>query len=352
MRDVSLLERICRELPKADLHLHLDGSVRPETVLAFAKDAGKPIDLPSTLRKMRVAPESRSLPEYLLKFPFVNSFLQSPARLERVTTELLQDCAAENVQVAEIRFCPALHLREGASLDEILDGVLKGFAAGAKATGIKGGVIVDCLREQQPEKMTELAELAVRYKDRGVVALDLAGNEADYDGKNAVPAFQVAGQAGLRRIAHAGEASGPDSIRQAVDELGAERIGHGTHLLGDTKLQAEIAQRGIPLEVCLTSNVHTRAVSDYASHPYVRYLRTGVKVTINTDNRTVSNTTLSHELALAWFWGDLTRDELKRLVVNGVDAAFLPSEEKAMLREKFATEFDAVIGRWSAPGRT
>lgn len=346
MRDPSLLERICRELPKADLHLHLDGSVRPATVLAFAREDGKPLDAATVERRMRVSPDNRSLPEYLLKFPFVNAFLQRPERLARVTRELLEDCAAENVRVAEVRFCPLLHTVDGARAEEILEAVLAGFAEGSKATGVRGGVIVDCLREQPAERQNDLAELAIRYKDRGVVALDLAGNEADHDGKASMAAFDSAGRAGLRRIAHAGEAAGPESIREAITALGAERIGHGTRLLGDAALTAEIAERGIPLEVCLTSNVQTRAVSDFATHPFCRYLRAGVRVTINTDNRTVSNTTSSKELALAWFFGELTRDELKRLVVNGVDAAFLPSEEKAQMRESFAVEFEKVIARF------
>lgn len=345
MRDVSTLEAICRELPKTDLHLHLDGSVRPESVVEFAAEAGKPLDLATAQKRMRVAGESRSLPEYLTKFPFVNSYLQTALRLERVTRELVEDCARENVRIAEIRFCPLLHTLEGLRMEAILEAVLSGFASAAKATGVKGGVIVDCLREQAPEKQIELAELAVRYKDRGVIALDLAGNEASHDAKNSLGAFQIAGLAGLRRIAHAGEADGPASIRQAIDVLQAERIGHGTKLLGDMKLQSEIVERGIPLEMCLTSNVQTRAVSDYDTHPFCRYLRAGVRVTLNTDNRTVSNTNSSRELALAWFWGALTRDELKRVVMNGVDASFLPSEEKASMRESLANEFEIVLSR-------
>src|SRR5688500_11777226 len=280
MRDVATLEKICREIPKADLHLHLDGSIRPQTVVELAKKADKPIDLATAQKRMRVASETRSLPEYLSKFPFVNSLLQTPETLGRVTRELLEDCAADNVKVAERRFCPQLHVVGGASQSEILEGVLAGFQEGAKQ-GVRGGVIVCCLHEISAEKNNELAELAVKYKDRGVVALDLAGNEADHDAKNALAAFEVAGRAGLRRVAHAGEADGPDSIRQAVETLRAERIGHGTKLLGDPALQGEIVQRGIPLEVCLTSNVQTRAVSEYAVHPFVRYLRSGVRVTIN-----------------------------------------------------------------------
>ena len=346
MRDVATLEGICRDFPKADLHLHLDGSVRPKTLAELSDRGPRVVDLATAERKMRVSPDNRSLPDYLTRFSFVNSYLQTPETVGRVTRELVADCAAENVRIAEIRFCPLLHTIGGASPEAILHGVLDGFAAASKEHGVKGGVIVCALREQTAEQTQLLAELAVKYKDRGVVALDLAGNESDHDAKNALVAFDTAGNAGLRRIAHAGEADGPESIRSAIETLRAERIGHGTRLLGDTKLTAEIAQRGIPLEVCLTSNVQTRAVSDYATHPFCRYLRAGVRVTINTDNRTVSSTSSSKELALAWYWGELTRDELKKLVLNGAAASFLSADEKAAAHETFERGFEETLAKY------
>lgn len=345
MRDVASLERICRDFPKADLHLHLDGSVRPKTLAELSEKGLRKVDLETAERKMRVSPDNRSLADYLTRFSFVNTYLQSPDALARVTRELVADCAAENVRIAEIRFCPTLHTIGGSSAELILQAVLDAFATASREHKVKGGIIVCALREQPADQSQQLSELAVRYKDKGVIALDLAGNEADYDAKNVLLAFDAAGNAGLRRIAHAGEADGPESIRSAIDVLKAERIGHGTRLLGDTKLTAEIAQRGIPLEVCLTSNVQTRAVSDYATHPFCRYLRAGVRVTINTDNRTVSNTTSSKELALAWHYGELTREELKKLVMNGAAASFLPSEEKTSAAEEFEGGFEAVLAR-------
>jgi len=345
MRDVATLERICRDLPKADLHLHLDGSVRPKTLVELSEKGLRKVDLASAERKMRVSPDNRSLVDYLTRFSFVNTYLQTPEALGRVTRELVADCAAENVRIAEIRFCPLLHTLQGASPEAILAGVLDAFAAASKEHNLKGGIIVCALREQPADSSQQLAELAVKYKDKGVIALDLAGNEADHGTKNVLLAFDAAGNAGLRRIAHAGEADGPESIRSAIDVLKAERIGHGTRLLGDAKLTAEIAQRGIPLEVCLTSNVQTRAVSDYATHPFCRYLRAGVRVTINTDNRTVSNTNSSHELALAWFYGELTRDELKKLVLNGAAASFITADEKTAAHEEFESGFEAVLAK-------
>lgn len=348
MRDVLSLERICREFPKADLHLHLDGSVRPKTLAELSEKGVRKVDLATAERKMRVTSDNRSLVDYLTRFSFVNTYLQSPDALGRVTKELVADCAAENVRIAEIRFCPALHTIGGSSMEMVLQAVLDGFASAAREHKINGGIIVCALREQPQEMANEIAELAVRYKDKGVIAIDLAGNEADHDAKNVLLAFDNAGNSGVRRIAHAGEADGPESIRNAIDVLKAERIGHGTRLLGDTSLIAEIAQRGIPLEVCLTSNVQTRAVSDYATHPFCRYLRAGVRVTINTDNRTVSHTNSSRELALAWHWGELTRDELKKLVLNGASASFLSADEKAAAHEEFEGGFEAVLARASA----
>ncbi len=357
MTAMAQLERICRALPKTDLHVHLDGSVRPATLVDLAASAKattpavRPIDRATAERRMRVGSESRSLPDYLSKFAFTNGYLQTPEALARVTRELVEDAAAENVRILEIRFCPLLHTAGGAPASEILEAVLISFREAAESRGVRGGILVDALREHPSDKCQQMAELAVQYKERGVLAFDLAGNEAEHDATSAASAFEIVGAAGLRRIAHAGEAAGPESIRQAVDVLRAERIGHGTKLLGDAKLLAEIAERGIPLEVCLTSNIQTRAVSDLSTHPFCRYLRAGVRVTINTDNRTVSNTTSTRELAFAWYYGGLTREELKRLLLHGVDASFLSPDEKASLREEFAAQFEEVLSREGVQAR-
>jgi adenosine deaminase len=265
--------------------------------------------------------------------------------LARVARELVEDVAKENVRYLEARFCPSIHSVGGSSLDQIVDGVLEGLRQGSEATGVGTGLIICALREQAAGASMMLAELAAAYRGRGVVAFDLAGDESK-PAEPHFPAFEHVGAAGLARIAHAGEAAGPENIREAIEKLGAERIGHGTKLLGDPSLLNEVAERGIPLEVCLTSNVHTRAVADYDGHPFARYVRQGIRVTVNTDNRTVSSTDSTHELARAFVHGELTQEELRRVVVAGVEAAFLPSDEKATLKRDFETQFDSIVAEF------
>lgn len=344
MSDLEIVEAFCKKLPKVDLHVHLDGSLRPETLLEVvqAEQPKRGWTLEQVTERVRVPADCRSLPDYLRRFNFVYRFVQSPEVLERGAAELVEDSAAENIKYVEVRFCPHVHVGRGAKPQDLVEGVLRGLAAGTAKTGVRSALIICALREQESKASMELAELAIAYRHQGVVAFDLAGNEADFDAKKHYEAFDRVGEAGLARIAHAGEAAGPESIREAIEKLGAERIGHGTRLLGDPQLLRDIVERGIPLEVCPTSNVHTRAVANYDGHPVGRYLRQGLRITLNTDNRTVSNTTLAHEYARAWLHGELSEEEIRRILVAGVDAAFLPSEDKATMREEFRQAFDRL----------
>lgn len=349
MKNLQSALEVCRQLPKTDLHVHLDGSVRPETLLELASgyDEYTTWTLESITHKMRVDKDCRSLADYLERFGFVNRYLQGPEAIERVASELVEDAAEDNVKYIEARFCPSIHTVSGATPESIVEAALAGLKKGSEKTGTRSALILCAMREQEPKTSMALAELAVTYRNSGVVAFDLAGDESK-PAKPHYPAFDHVGSIGIPRIAHAGEAAGPENIKEAVDKLGAERIGHGTRLLGDLDLLNEIAERGIPLEVCPTSNVQTRAVSNYDGHPFARYLRSGVKITINTDNRSVSGTSASHELARAWVHGELTVDEVKGICIAGVDAAFLPADDKAQLKEVFQDALTTLFSEVTA----
>lgn len=348
MKKLDKALEICRELPKTDLHVHLDGSVRPATMLEAVQALdSRDWTLEQVTERMRVDREVRSLQDYLKKFDFITRYLQGAEIIERVSAELVEDAAAENVRYVEARFCPSLHSVSGQPLEAIVEAALAGLKRGSEKTGVPSNLIICAMREQMPSASMMLADLVVRYRDQGVVAFDLAGDESK-KAEPHYPAFEHVGSVGVARIVHAGEAAGPENIKEAIEKMGAERIGHGTRLLGDLDLLNEIAERGIPLEVCPTSNVQTRAVSNYDGHPFARYLRSGVKITINTDNRSVSNTTSSYELARAWVHGELTVDELKRVVIAGVDAAFLSADEKTDLKRDVAARFDAVVNPGAA----
>jgi adenosine deaminase len=337
---------LLRRLPKTDLHLHLDGSLRPRTVFELAREQGvrMPGKSPKEVAKMlKVGPRTRNLGDYLKRFDVALSVLQVPDALERVAYELAEDCAFENVRHLEVRYSPILHQKRGLKLPAILEPVLKGLQRAERELHVSTGVIICGMRNISPRRSFELAQLAVRYKDQGVVAFDLAGKEKDYPARDHRKAFRYIADHNLSSTVHAGEDFGPPSIAQALHDCGAHRIGHGTRLREDPELMAYVNDHRVPLEVCLTSNVQTRAVRALKDHPFREYFDRGVRVTLNTDNRTVSDTTLTKEYALAARTFRLTPYQLKRIAINGFKSAFLPYAQKARLLRRVVLEIDTVF---------
>ena len=327
-------------LPKAELHVHLDGSLRPSTMLELAADlqVSLPASEPQGLAEAMRAADSRNLEEYLEKFAITLSLMQTPGAMERIAFELAEDAARENVRYLEIRYSPVLHTKKGMSLEEAVAAPLRGLSRAEGELGIRTGLILCGIRSMEPSVSLRLAELAVTFMDQGVVAFDLAGPEAGNPARAHREAFQHAEDHNLPVTIHAGEAAGADSIAQAVHECHARRIGHGTRLLEDPALEAFVNDHRIPLEVCLTSNVQTRVVPSLAEHPFRRYFDAGLVVTLNTDNRLMSGTTLTQEYALAREHLGLTWDELKEVSLLGFQSAFLPYEAKVNLLEEVEGE--------------
>ena len=327
-------------IPKAELHVHLDGSLRPDTMIELARQEGiaLPATDPEVLARAMWARDSRSLVEYLEKFAITLPLLQRQEALERTAYELGEDAAAENVRYMEVRYSPILHTQGKMSLEEAVEAPLRGLAAAEHTFGIRTGLIICGLRHMDASSSLELAELAVAYRDRGVVAFDLAGREAGNPARRHQQAFQYAADHNLAITIHAGEADGAGSIAQAIHECHARRIGHGTRLLEDPALEAYVNDFRIPLELCLTSNVQTRAASSYHEHPFRRYFDAGLVVTLNTDNRLVSGTTLTEEYWLAHQHLGLEWEELKEVAFLGFQAAFLPYEAKVNLLEEVEEE--------------
>lgn len=330
-------------LPKAELHVHLDGSIRPATLIELAEQRGKPLPThdPAELQR-HMSMDAGSLEAYLARFPLTLSVMQDAPAIERIAFELAEDSARENVRYVEVRWCPELNTREGLSMAASVEAALRGLALAERARGIRATAILCALRNWEPELSREIAELAVAYRDEGVVAFDLAGPEHGYPARDHRDAFRVAADAGLGITVHAGEAYGPESIRQALDDCGAARIGHGTRLFQDAALMQRVRDRQIPLEVCLTSNVQTGAVGSIAAHPARGYYDAEVAVTLNTDNRLVSGITLTDEYwaahrALGFGWS-----ELVEIADTGFRAAFLPAQEKAELIDRVRAEIAAL----------
>jgi adenosine deaminase len=326
-----------RALPKAELHVHLDGSLRPATLLELARARGVP--LPSDdvveLERRVVATDAGSLERYLAAFELTVAVMQDAATLERIAYELVVDAHAEGVRYLEVRYCPALNTRTGLALDETVAAPLRGLARARSDVGVRATIIVCALRHLDPAVSVRLAELAARFRDRGVVGFDLAGPERGHPAREHRNAFALAAEAGLGLTVHAGEAAGPESIREALDDCRAQRIGHGTRLGDDPALLAHVRDAGIPLEVCITSNVQTGAVASYHTHPVRGYLDRGVAVTLSTDNRLVSGTTLTDELWKAHSYLGFTWAELVAVGRASFQHAFLPAAERARLLADF-----------------
>jgi adenosine deaminase len=331
-------------LPKTELHVHLDGSLRPATMIDLARDRNHPLPTsdPVELAHLMEARDGGSLEEYLERFAGMIALMQRPEAMERVAYELAEDNALENVRYMEVRFSPALHTRDGMSLVDAVEAPLRGLARARERHGIRAALIICGIRNMDPAASRELADLTVAFKDRGVVAFDLAGAEDNHPAKHHRDAFFTVINANMATTIHAGEAHGPKSIHQALHYCRANRIGHGTRLYEDPELQSFVRDFRIPLEVCLTSNVQTRAVPSFEHHPLRRYFDAGLVVTLCTDNRLVSGTTLTDEYLRAHRHQGFTWEELKEVALMGFRSAFLPWDDKVEMVEGALAEMEAL----------
>ncbi len=335
------LERPPRELvqraPKVLLHEHLDGGLRPGTVLELARACDYD-ELPETDEDalagwFHQGAARGALSLYLEGFRHTIAVMQSAEALERVAYEFMEDMAADHVVYAEVRFAPHFHTARGLGLDAVMGAVLRGLRRGHEDTGIGYGLIVCAMRNEPPELSHKLAELAVSYRERGCVGFDLAGEEAGHPAKEHVKAFQFALRMNFSITIHAGESFGPESIWQALQYCGAHRLGHGTRLIEDIvtyegkviklgALAEYVLDKRIPIEVCLSSNVHTGATPSMAEHPFQTYWNMGFRVTLNTDNRLMSRTTLTDEYMIAVEQFGCGFDALEKMAINGMKSAF------------------------------
>ncbi|ASW91876.1 adenosine deaminase [Mycobacterium marseillense] len=356
------LEQI-RKAPKALLHDHLDGGLRPSTVLEIAGQTGYD-ELPATdvdelATWFRTRSHSGSLERYLEPFSHTVAVMQTPEALHRVAYECVEDLAADSVVYAEVRFAPELHIDRGMSFDAIVDAVLAGFADGEKACAGAGRpivvrLLVTAMRHAAVSR--EIAELAIRFRDKGVVGFDIAGAEAGNPPTRHLDAFEYMRDHNARFTIHAGEAFGLPSIHEAIAFCGADRLGHGVRIVDDIdvlpdgqvrlgKQAAILRDKRIPLELCPSSNVQTGAVKSIAEHPFDLLARARFRVTVNTDNRLMSDTFMSREMlrlveAFGYGWSDL-----ERFTINAMKSAFIPFDERlAIIDEVIKPRYAVLIG--------
>ncbi len=331
-------------LPKAELHNHLDGSLRPGTMLELARQEGIPLPAsdPETLRRYMLVDDARDLEDYLSRFEVTIALLQTPEAVERVAYEMLEDAARDNVRYLEIRYCPELSCRTGMQLDEVVAAEWRGIERGQRDFGVTARIINCSLRHFDPALSVAIAEHSVRCRDRGVVAFDLAGGEAGRPPGAHGEAFDVALRGLLGITVHAGEAAGPESIREALWRCHAQRLGHGTRLHEDPALQDHVRDRGILIETNVTSNLQTRVVRRAAEHPVRRYFDAGLNVTLCTDGWLMSGVSLSDEYWTAHTDLGFTRPEIDRMILNAFEGAFLPWPERQALVARVGDELEGL----------
>lgn len=306
-------------MKKIELHVHLDGSVRPSTVSNLLD---MPIDV--VKEKMIVKENNKDLEEYLTKFDLPIKIMQTKENLKRVSYELAEDLKNDDVIYAEVRFAPNFHTKEGLTLDEVTKSVIDGVKS---INGIKINFILCMMRGASYDDNLKIIEVAKKYLNKGVVAIDLAGDEARYKTRDYKDLFDIANKKNIPFTIHAGEADGALSVADAIN-FRAKRIGHGIKTIENDDIINSIIKNDITLEVCPTSNVDTKAVLSYEKHPIKKLFDKGVKVTINTDDRTVSNVTLSSEYKRLKSSFGFTSKDFFNMNVNAVKASFMPLEEK------------------------
>ena len=344
---MKLTEKYIRTLPKVVLHDHLDGGLRPQTIIDLAKDVGykklpnkNAEDLQTWFHR---GAQRGSLSLYLKGFAHTTGVMQTEEALERVAYEMMEDMYKDGVVYVETRFAPVFHTNKGLHWEEIVAAVLKGLDRGRNDFGVEFGLIISAMRNMKLSQ--EMAELAVDFRERGVVGFDLAGEEGGFPPKKHVDAFHYIQRENFNITIHAGEAFGKESIWQAIQWCGAHRIGHATRLIEDIKVSVDdpteivsmgylaqyVLDKRIPLEICLTSNLDTGAVKSIKEHPFGIYYRYKFRVSLNTDDRLMSNTTMTKEYKLAHDIFKLTVADFEKLSINAMKSAFIPYKKRIEL---------------------
>lgn len=331
-------------LPKVLLHEHLDGGVRPGTLVDLARSHGytglPTSDTDELADWFQRGAQRGNLTEYLDGFHHTTAVMQTQDALERIGFEFIEDMHHDGVVYAEARFAPVYHTKRGLSPDEVVLAVLRGLERGGKTYGVKWGLILCAMRHMNDA--LEIAELAIRHRDSGVVGFDLAGGEDGFPPKRHIHAFHAALRANFNITIHAGEAYGIESIWQALQFCGAHRLGHGTRLRDDITVgpHGEVAlgrhaqyilDHRVPLEMCILSNVHTGACAHVEEHPFGFFFRRGFRVCLNTDDRLMSGTSMTKETTLATGLFDLSLDDLEKLSLNAIKSAFIDFDSRIQL---------------------
>jgi adenosine deaminase len=332
-------------LPKVELHRHLEGSLRLGTLLEIGRSHGMPLGTGRLRDLVQVqADDKLTFENFLSKFQTLRMFYRSPEAIHRITRECIEDAARDNVRYLELRFTPAaLSRAESFPLADVMDWVVESAGLAAQATGVTTRLIASVNRQEPLSLAAEVVQLAAERRERGIVGVDLAGNEAAFPGKDFAPIFEEARQAGLHITIHAGEWGGGENVRIAIEELGAERIGHGVRVMEDPQAALLARRQQVAFEVCITSNYQSGVIPSLSVHPITRMKSLGLNVTINTDDPSIQQIRLSDEYRLACENLGLSETELHERILAAARAAFLPPAERDALVDSLQKELAAAL---------
>jgi adenosine deaminase len=328
-----------QKLPKIDLHLHLDGAIRVPTIAELGEELGVKLptyDAKKLAKFVQVDRDCRNLTDFLKRFEVFYPILPYAITQERIAYEVCEDCARDNAIYFETRFAPALASNEKFTMEDAVVAVLEGSRRGQGDFGVRCGLILCCYRSITPQQNIDTVKLAHKYRDKGVIGIDLAGDELHYPATPHAEAFALARKLEMPITIHAGEGGNAENIREAVFDLGAARIGHGVALQHDVELLKKVRDRGTVFEMCLTSNLQTCSVPSIQQHPFKRFLDENVRVTLNTDDPVISDITLTDEFELAAREYKLTPAQIRELLVNAANAAFAETSVRRGLVEGVA----------------
>lgn len=342
----SSSENYFQRLPKVELHRHLEGALRIDTLLEIAREYDIPLPVSGDGLEAMVqmqASDALNSAVFLSKFQILRQFYRSPEIIARVTREAIADAHADGVRYMELRFTPlALGRVQGFPMAEVMDWVCDSVAAAGREYDLPTRLIVSVNRHESVEIAEEVTALALERRHRGIVALDLAGNEAEFDALPFLDVFKTARAGGLGTTVHAGEWNGPENVRQAIEDFHADRIGHGVRVMEDPAVVALARERRTAFEVCLTSNFQTGVVPDLKEHPALRMLEQGLNVTLNTDDPSISQIALSDEYRVAVEELGFSRGRLEGLILAAVRASFLSPAERETLLLRLTDEIERI----------
>lgn len=336
---------ILNQIPKIELHCHLDGSVRPETMyeLLIQEDKNLEVNNIEEFKELvMIKGECNSLKQYLEKFSYPLMVMQKKENIERITYELLEDLSKHNIKYVEIRFAPFLHMEKGLNFDEVVHSVLKAMDRAKRSFNILSNGILICMRHEPLENSIKVVEYGEKFLHKGIVAIDLAGNEHDFPPQLHEKAFKLAKEKGYNITIHGGETGIVENITNSIELLHPKRIGHGTAAIKDIRVMELLKDKNIFLEMCPTSNLQTKSIDSIKDYPIREYLNIGIKVTINTDNTTVSNTSLAKEYKLLIDELDFKIEEIINLINNSLEGSFISQKDKQTLRKVIKKELDEL----------